>query len=169
MTPFRFEIEFRGDEEDYWRAFFDDDCTREQYELIGMSRFDVLEREDDGDRLTRALYVGPERDFPAIIKKVFGTSSGVHDTTVWYRSEGYAETHVRTDMFASRIDISGRHSVQTVADGVFTRVFEGHISIRIPLVGGRIERIVYNQMKESYKLSSDVTQTWLDRWTLEAP
>lgn len=168
MTPYHFEHEFHGTEELYWRAFFDDDCVRDQYEQIGISRFEVVDRHDDGETLTRRTYVIPKRDFPAIIKKVFGTSSGFHETTVWRRSQGIAETEVITDMFSKRIEIVGKHSIKPLSGDRFHRVFEGYIDIRIPLVGARVERIVYSQMDESYKLSSDVTQTWLERWAAEA-
>ena len=167
MTPFYLEKEFRGTREHYWRAFFDDACTREQYDLIGVRAFEVKDRRDDGETLVRTLRVLPARDFPAFMRKLFGTSLGFTETTTWYRSEGRAETRVTPDMMAARIDITGTHSVIDTPSGGLARVFSGQIAIAIPLVGTRIERLVHDDLEKSYVQSSEITQAWLDRFAAE--
>lgn len=164
MTPFRLIQDFRGTRADYWRAFFDDDCTREQYDLIGVRSFEVKERRESESSLVRTLRVSPERDFPAFMRKIFGASLGFTETTTFHRERGVAETSVIPDMMANRIDIAGTHSIIENAAGGLSRVFEGHIGIAIPLVGKRIETLVYDDLVKSYRQSSEVTQAWLDRW-----
>lgn len=167
MTQFRLEREFRGTRAQYWRAFFDDDCSREQYDLVGVRSFEVVHRHDDGDTLVRAVRVIPKRDFPAFMRKVFGTSLGFTETTTLHREDGYAETRVVPDMLAKRVNIAGKHSVIEADSGGLARVFEGHIEVALPLVGGRIEQLVYKDLAKSYEQSSAVTQAWLDRWAAD--
>lgn len=164
VTPFHLQKEFRGSREHYWRAFFDDACTREQYDLIGVRLFEIKELRDDGETLVRTMRVIPRRDFPAFMRKLFGTSLGFTETTTWYRSQDRAETRVTPDMMAGRIDIAGTHAVIDTPSGGLARVFSGQISIGIPVVGARIERMVHDDLAKSYAQSSEITQAWLDRW-----
>ena len=168
MTPFHFECGFRGEIADYWRAFFDDECAREQYDLIGVREFKVLDRHDDGETLVRSVRVNPKRDIPGFMRKIFGTSLGFVETTTFYRSQGYAETKVVSDLLTKRTRIGGTHRVRELPSGKLVRVFEGHVGIDVPLVGRRIEKFIIADIDKSYAKSTEITQLWLDRWTLES-
>lgn len=168
VTPFLFECQLRGTTDFYWRAFFDDDCAREQYDLIGVRHFEVVDRRDDGATLTRSVRVVPKRDFPLFFRKVFGASLGFVETTTFHRERGFAETSVIPDMMASRTHVSGSHRVRTLPSGDLVRSFEGKVGVSVPLVGKRIERFVLDDIEKSYGQSTEVTQVWMDRWLLEA-
>lgn len=162
MTPFRFEREFVGDAEAYWHAFFDEDCSREQYEAVGVRSFEVVELSRDDRGVRRSVRVVPARDLPAMIRRVTGASLGYLETTVYRRAEGTAETVVVPSTLASRIEVVGTHRI-TASGGSISRVFEGTVAVRLPLVGRRIERIVLDDMAASYRLGAAITQAWMDR------
>lgn len=164
MTPFRLEHEFCATPALYWRAFCDSECARAQYELVGVRSFEIMRWDDEGDTFVRSVRVTPRRDFPGFMRKVLGTSLSFTETTTLYRQDGYAETRVTPDMMASRVGIAGKHTLIETGPDRVTRVFEGQIEVAIPLVGGRIEQVVYDDMVKSYQQSSTVSQSWIDRW-----
>ncbi len=162
MIPFRFEHEFRGSVARYWELFFDDDVQRAQFERVGVKVFEILERVDTGDTITRRLHVVPKRDIPAVIKKVTGASLGYTEQTTLYRRRNVADTVVVPTTLGGRTVIGGQHTVTELGDGRFVRAFVGAITIAVPLVGKKIEKAIFEDMERSYADGAKITQGRLD-------
>jgi hypothetical protein len=158
---FRFEHEFRGTVEAYWRAFFDDALTRDQYERLGVRELEVVERREDDEALARTLRVVPARELPAVLRRLTGASLGYTETTVLDRRAGVATTTVVPDTLADRITIGGRHVVTSPSPGAIVRTFEGSVEVRVAVIGGRIERAIVEDMRRSYAASAAMTQAAL--------
>jgi hypothetical protein len=81
---------------------------------------------------------------------------------VWHRAAQRAETTVVPSVLAGRVSIGGTVTLDVPAPDRVRRVFEGAIDVRVPLVGGRIERSIFEDMTASYELGAEITQRWLD-------
>lgn len=162
MTEFRFEHVFAGRADDYWWAFFDEECTRRQYDAVGVRAFEILERRETDDEIVRVIRVSPARDLPGFIRAITGASLSYTETSRLDRAAGIATTEVEPQTLSSRIEMRGTHRLEVVDADHFRRVFAGHIDARVPLVGRRIERAVLADMEESYKTGAALTQGFLD-------
>lgn len=162
MTEFRFEHTFDGSAGDYWWTFFSDECTREQYEAVGVRDFDVIERTDDGQRVVRVVRVTPARELPGFIRKLTGASLSYTERTELDRIAGTATTEVTPATLGGRITVRGTHRIEALSGDRIERVFSGAIEARVPLVGGRIESAILADMESSYALSAGITQAWMN-------
>ena len=163
MTELRFEHVFDGTAGDYWWAFFSEECTRQQYEAIGVRELELVEHSDDGTVVTRVLRVAPARDLPGFIRKLTGASLSYTETSRLDRRTGVATTEVTPSTLASRVSVRGTHQVTPLPKGRLERVFSGVIEARVPLVGPRIEAAVLADMETSYARSAAITQAWMKR------
>ena len=168
MTEFRFEHVFAGCADDYWWAYFNEECTRQQYDAVGVRAFDLLELSDDGETVVRSIKVTPARDLPGFIRKLTGATLTYTETSTYTRSSGVAKTVVTTHTLSKRIAMSGETRLEVVDDGHVKRIFTGTIDARIPLVGKRIERAVLDDMEKSYAESAEMTQGFIDQRRAES-
>jgi hypothetical protein len=62
-----------------------------------------------------------------------------------------------------RAHIGATYRVAPVGPGRVRRVYEGKATVKIPLVGGRVERGSVDELEASLKRTAQCTQEWLDR------
>ncbi|MEE9392703.1 MAG: DUF2505 family protein [Planctomycetota bacterium] len=164
MADFRFEHEFRGSQDHYWQIFFDREASATQMESEGITDYEFLELSVDGPIWRRVITATPSRDLPSVIRKVTGASLGYTETTLFDKAAGTAKTSVVTKTMGKRIDFGGTHSLETVSDGVFRRIFAGAVNVRITLVGKRVEKAIMADMAKSYERGAVLTQKRLEGW-----
>lgn len=162
MTEFSFSHVFAGRADDYWWAFFDEECTRRQYDAVGVRAFEVLERTETDAELVRVVRVTPARELPGFIRKLTGASLSYTETSRLDRAAQIATTEVVPATLSGRIEMGGTHRLEAVDADRFRRVFEGRIDARVPLVGRRIEAAVLADMEASYAAGARLTQSFLD-------
>jgi hypothetical protein len=162
VSEFSFEHVFAGRADDYWWAFFDEGCTRRQYDAVGVRAFEIIELADRGDEVVRILRVTPARELPGFIRKLTGASLSYTETSRLDRGAGVATTEVVPETLSGRIELRGTHRLEPVDSDRFKRIFEGVIDARIPLVGRRVERAVLADMESSYATGAELTQSFMD-------
>jgi hypothetical protein len=162
VKEFRFEHVFAGRADDYWWAFFDEGCTRQQFDAVGVRGFEIIELSDNGDEVVRILEVSPARDLPGFIRKLTGASLRYTETSRLDRRSGIATTEVVPATLSGRVELRGTHRLEPVDADHVRRVFTGTIAARVPLVGKRIETAVLADMEKSYATGAALTQSFMD-------
>lgn len=163
MTPFRLEREFRGGLDDFWAVYFDRAYTEECYKRVRARECTIVRLDDEGDVVRRTLRIVPERDLPAVVRKIVGASLGWIEESTLYRAENRCDIVVTPTVLADRSTITFDYRVSAVADDRVLRTCDGSVEIRVPVVGGRIERLIVEDMMASYEAGADLTQEFLDR------
>jgi hypothetical protein len=163
VTNFAITHDFRGDAPGYWQVFFDEEFKTEQYRRIGVRDRKVLAREEDSDTIRMQEHLIPGRDLPGFLKKLLGGDLGYTEHTTFWKKKNRIDFHAVPTLLRERTKIRGVFSIVTVAPGKLRRTFEGDIDVNVPLVSGKVERTVIDDIQRSYDIAAQVTQEWLNR------
>ncbi|HUH05932.1 MAG TPA: DUF2505 family protein [Kofleriaceae bacterium] len=163
MTPFRFEHEFRADSAaQFWRGYFDEQHIAHLDAELGLRARELKERREDEHTLYRVVRVVPERELPGWLRKLTGAGLDYEERLTFHKDENRCELLILPSLFSSRTRIEGTYDVQELGPGRLLRRFFGEIDIRVPVIGGRVERSVLADMESSYRRAMVMTQAWLD-------
>jgi hypothetical protein len=135
------------------------------YELLGqlpkLGRPEVLAREEDGHLvrlLVRYRFTG---DLSPAVRKVIDPARLTwveHTTHDLARLE--VDFRMAPDHYADKLRSSGRYHFE--ADGEQTRrVAEGDLNVRVPIVGGAVERAIISGMREHLTEEISVVESFL--------
>jgi hypothetical protein len=159
---FHVEHTFRGiDLPAYERLFFDEPFNIELCKHTKLGRTLVKLEDKDGRRL-RVVRVAPERDIPAPVAKVLGTTKLEFTESVDYQlGAGSARWSSEPSILRDKVESRGTFSFQ-VAPGGVRRVVDGVVNVKIFGVGGLVERFVVADIEKSYDKAAEFTQRWID-------
>ena len=155
--------DFECDAERYWRTFFSDEYNGALDERMHMTRT-VLERtEDDAGIRRRIRFDLGARELPALVKKVAGDKIGYEERSVWRRADSTMEIHIEPTMPALRgkVDMTGTFRVVPDRPGTVRREIRANVTVRVPLLGGQLERLVTGELRKSYDATAALTRHWL--------
>ena len=147
----------------YWEAFFDDaygaalwpaldiKCERIKFERIG---------EGDALEIHREQKLIPNREVPALMQKfVKGGFSYVERNH--YKARDSAMRTVTTPGFmADKITTGGLYRVEALGPTRCKRIWEGEVDVSIPLLGGKVEKMLVDEVRESYRKATEFTRRW---------
>jgi hypothetical protein len=67
-------------------------------------------------------------------------------------------------MLSDRFDMKGDYTVSPLDGGKrCRRDFKGNVKVSIPLIGGRIETYMIDEMKRNYDLAAATTRRWIEK------
>lgn len=150
--------------ERYWQVFFDDTYNAELFKRLKVGR-EVLEvkREGEGQDLVvrRKIRLSPEREVPALVKKfVKGAVTYTEENVFTARSNSMAVVTIPGFM-ADALTTRGTYRVQSLGPDKVRRTWEGFIDCKIPLLGGKVEKHIVEEVTQSYRDTTDFTRKWL--------
>jgi hypothetical protein len=122
---------------------------------------DVLERTRDGAASRERVRVSPRRELPMLAQKALGAARFSYVQIVDGNDDTMTTTwKVVSDLIADKVMCSGTSKVLPTDTGC-ERIIEGEIKVAIPLVGGTIEKVVFEQIEKSYDRAADVIRRHL--------
>ncbi len=160
---FRVEHVFRGIElAQYEKLYFHEPFNVELCEATRLERT-LVKFQKKGKKLERVVKVAPDREIPAPVAKVLGTSKLEYSEHVTYDFGSYV-VHWRTEpaVLRDRILSSGTFTFQARPGGV-ARIVDGTIEVKIFGLGGLVERFIVADVEKSYARAAEFTQKWIDR------
>jgi len=162
VTPFCFEHEFVAPSPAaVCAAYFESQADQDL--ALEITRREVLELDDTGDKLVRVCRVVPKRQLPALLKPFASTPLHYIERVVWHRDANEIEIEMRPSLF--RATIRARYRVERVSSDArsLRRRYTGDVSVDVALLAGRIERTIVAEFERSIPLAAVCTQNWLDR------
>jgi hypothetical protein len=106
----------------------------------------------------RIEMVQPNTDIPAFAKKIAGESTRAIQTESW-RDGTVADFAVASP--GKPVGISGTRALVPDGDGTLD-TFTGEAKATLPLVGGKIEKLVVGKLKDSWDTEHGVGVAWLE-------
>ena len=162
MTPFRMQDVFKTDPATFWQVFFDRAFNEHLYAKIGVKERTVSVQREDDRTITRHMRVIPVRDLPAFMAKLIPGDFGYDEEVVLEKATGIMQVKARPT-FGTRNELKGTIHLDPTGEGEISRIFEGIVKVEVPLVGGKIERIVLEDVVRSNTVTTAVTRSWLAR------
>jgi hypothetical protein len=163
MSHFVISHDFDTDPETFWKLFFHEPYKVAMYERIGIKERTILSRKDDGDTQSFSERIVPKRDLPDVIKKVVKGDFGYTETSTFTLSKNHGDVKIEPTLMRDKTRISAKYTLTPLGPGRVRRTFEGDITVSIPLLGGRIEKTIIEDMRRSYDIVAEVTREWLKK------
>jgi hypothetical protein len=148
----------------YWEMFFDADYGNALWPALDI-RCEVLklERKGEGDALEiiREQRLTPNRELPALIEKFVKGALTYVERNDYKAKDGVMRTVTTPSFMTDKIDSRGVYRIESVGPARCKRIWDGEIDVSIPLVGGRIEKMLVDEVRESYRKATDFTRRWI--------
>lgn len=152
--------EFDTDVKSYWDTFLLPEFSAALMSGLKMKNYKVLERTDDGTTFKRIQSMEPQVAMPALFAKMIPDMSYTEfDTLVW--STNTMKIRIELASMKDKIKTHGDYMVTPLGEGRCRREFKGEVNVGIALIGGKAEKFVVEQMKESYEVATRITREWI--------
>ncbi|MBL9103691.1 MAG: DUF2505 domain-containing protein [Myxococcales bacterium] len=148
----------------YWDVYFDDAYNAELYRRLRIGR-EVLEvqREGEGEDLVvrRKVRLTPQREVPGIVSKFVKGALMYTEQNVFTRRTNTLEVVTIPGFMADKLTTRGTYKVQALGPNKVRRTWQGEVSCSIPLVGGKVERHIVDEVTAGYRDTTEFTRKWL--------
>ena len=153
--------DFPGMSPDQWFEIYLDDGFNEELERrLDVKTRKVLESTRDGDIVTRRVRMEP--NVPGMLKKFVKDGMSVEETSKVYLDRHFVEWGTDVAIARDRFKSSGTLEVTAQGDGC-RRVLRGTVEVKIPLMGGKIEKKILETIHQSYEIATALMKEWQNR------
>jgi hypothetical protein len=163
VSHFAIAHDFAGTPDAFWKIFFDETFNLELYQRIKVKERKMLDRREDEQTIYFSVKIMPERDLPGFIKKILGGDLGYTESSTYFKGKNYLDVNIEPTLMKDKTKMKAVYRLTETAPGKLTRTFEGDIDVSVPLVGGKVERTIIDDMTRSYDVAAQVMSEWLAR------
>jgi hypothetical protein len=82
-----------------------------------------------------------------------------HD--VYNRERSSMDVRIEPALMKDRFHMTAVYAVTPLGEGRCRREFSGEVKISVPLLGGRIEKMMIEQLNDAYEVAARVTRQWV--------
>jgi hypothetical protein len=157
---FSFVHEFDIDPQGFWDLFFSEPYEEDLYKRLRMRSRTVLERKDEGNILKRTQRMEPPMNIPSWASSVV-KETGYTEYDVLDKKASRMEVRIEPAMMKDRFHITSWFQVTPAGPGRCRREYAGEIKISVPLLGGKLEKLMVDQLREAYDTAAQVTREWV--------
>ena len=166
MIEYEIVDEFNTTPDAYWEMFFSDAYNDALWKHLDIER-EVLEfrREGEGDAevIHRVQKLTPRRDVPSALRKLVKDAIAYEERNVWRRKTSIMEVVTIPNFFADKFTAKGTYRLEATGPDKLRRIWKANCECRVPLVGGKVEKHVVDEVKRSYQATTIFTRNWLSR------
>jgi len=153
---------FECDPETLWALFNDDAEFNERLEAASGVCREVVERHDEGDVQVWRLRCASKKELPKFMAKALGAKHLTYDQVSRFdRARNELQWDVVPTLLSDRVTATGVTRL-IPGDGECERVIDGEITVRIPLIGGRIEKKLVEEIQGSYEKAAQIAADLID-------
>ena len=158
---FRLEQRFPGSVEEVEAAYVDPDLFAYLRDLADLGRPELLDRTDgDGTVRLRVRYAFTGELGPPLTTLVDAARiTWVEESTLDRRTH-HTEFHIVADHYPDRLHCNGTVDLTDDGAGGTIRVAQGKLEVKIPFVGGKVERAVVDSLKDQAVTQARVVGEW---------
>lgn len=166
MQTYRVSDEFALGADAFWDMFWSEDYCQKLNDAIEL-KWELLELEfqGEGDDRTakRVQRLTPKREVPKLMKKFVDGAIAYTEHNTWRRGDNLLVCKTVPNFMADKITSEGDYIVEPLGPDRVRRVYEGKIECRVPLVGGKVEKMLVDEIRESYKRAGDFTHKYIEQ------
>lgn len=159
---FRFIHDFDIDPTSFWEMFFSEAFEDELFRGLKMRSWKVLVRREEGSTLHRHVKLEPDIAIPSWATSVV-KETGYTEIDLYSKAESKMDVRIEPAVMRDRFHLSGVFAVTPLGPGRCRREFSGEIRVSVPLLGGKIEKFMLDQIRDGYDQAARVTQAFIAR------
>lgn len=164
MIEYEIIDEFLTTPERYWEMFFSDAYNVALWQTLDIER-KVIEfrREGEGQEavIHRVQRLTPRRDVPSALRRLVKDAVSYEERNVWRAKDNCMEVVTIPNFFADKFTATGTYRLVGKGDGKLDRIWKANCACRVPLVGGKVEQHVVEEVKRSYTATTIFTRKWI--------
>jgi hypothetical protein len=156
---FRITHDFDVTPEIYFgKIHFDDEYNRRLHKAMALKEYSVFEKNEDEKELRRKIRVVPERDIPSMLKKIVGDAGlSYTEISTFHKKEYRIDWKVITDIMKDKVDSHGHFLVAPLGQGRCRREVDGVVEVKVFGVGGMVEKLIVENLQDSYEKAAQTT------------
>jgi hypothetical protein len=160
----RFEVvqELSGAPADFWSVLLDMAYVREFNAAAGIE-VELLRLERHGSRVERDVRYRSARPVPLVLRPFMPDGIGYVEHGVLDLVAQRYEHRLEPMPLGSRAELRATISLEVIAPERFRRTYAGAFDVRVPLIGGRLERDAAQAMMNENPESAALTQRWVEQ------
>ena len=157
---FRFVHDFDVEPAGFWEMFFSEAFENELFRGLKMKTWKVLERRDEASKLHRTVKIEPDMAVPSWATSVV-KETGYTEIDVFHKADSKMDVKIDPAVMRDRFQLSGVFAVTPLGPGRCRREFSGEIKVSVPLLGGKIEKFMIDQIRDGYDQAARITRDYL--------
>ena len=159
---FRLEQRFPGSVEEVEEAYVDPDLFAHLHQLADLGRPELLDKVDEGGTVRlRVRYAFTGELGPPLTNLVDAARITWVEESTLDRATHRTEFHIVADHYPDRLRCKGTVELTDDGAGGTIRVAEGKLEVKIPFVGGKVERAVVDSLVDQAATQARVVGEWL--------
>ncbi len=164
MQEVTFEHRFGCTPEAYWALYFNEAFTQTMLVGgLGFTSVDVSPVQETPTELRRTMDVVPKLNLPDAVRHALGPAFGYHEDGRFDRASQTWNFDLRMNALPERIKISGSLTLRQDGENASIRTSTVRVDIKVPLVGGLIERACLANVRSGWEDSA----RWFERYLHE--
>ena len=164
MINYEIVDEFATTPQKYWDMFFSEEYNRALWQHLDIE-WDLvkLERTGEGDNevIHRIQRLTPKRDVPAALRRLVKDAVSYEERNVFRRRDSIMEVVTIPNFFGDKFDAKGTYELVAKGDNKLDRIWKANCKCSVPLVGGKVEKHVVEEVKRSYQASTKFTRQYI--------
>lgn len=161
---YRIEDTFDVSVERYWEMFFSEPYNAALWPALDIG-WELLKFERRGEgsqlRIVREQRLTPRREVPKLIAKLVSGAITYLEKNEFVAADNAMKTVTIPGFAAERINTVGTYRLEPLGEDKCKRVWDGVCECRIPLIGGKIEKLLVEEVRESYRRTTEFTRKWI--------
>lgn len=157
------EVRFPASSDVVIKAFTDKDFHLKKVDALGSTGVELLDDSDDPDhfyvKIRRQMPV--EVDVPGALKKLVPSTATLVHKDAWSASSKTG--HIDIDISGVPVDLSAEVSLRDEGDECVYR-YEWNIKAKVPLVGGKLEKLLAEDMDQKIPKETEASIPLLDAY-----
>jgi len=160
---YRIEDDFDVSADHYWEVFFSEECGKPMWDALDIDhKMLSFEREGEGESLVirRKQQLTPRREVPALIAKFVKGAITYREENVFVKAKNAMETVTISNILPDKIVNTGVYRLEPLGPNKCRRIWDGVCKCKVPLVGGKVEKMLVQEVRESYRRATDFIRQW---------
>ncbi len=157
---FSFVHEFDTDVASYWKLFLSDPFNEDLFRELKIRERKVLKFEDNGKTLYRTQKMEPTTPLPGFLQSMIKDMGYTEiDKLDW--ASNIMRIIIEPASMKDRFKMEGDYVVTPLGDKRCRREFKGEVKVSMPLIGGKVEKFMMEQLRDAYDTAARVTRKWI--------
>jgi hypothetical protein len=157
IMKFSYTQTFPKDSAAVLRMFCDPAYHEKLQKALGAWDYRQLEHSDDGKR----YLVNSDAPLPGFAKKILGESSSVTQEETWDRASKTGEVTISVKGLPATTRC---HTALKDSGGGCSKTFNWEVAVKIPLIGGKVEQLIVDDIKRKNPVDEAASQKLLKNY-----
>ena len=148
----------------FWEVFFSDEYNAGLWPALEVDYKRLkFERSGEGKdlRIIREQELTPHRQAPKVVQKMVSGTVSYVEKNDFSAAKSAIQIVTIPNFAADRVDNHGEFRVEARGDDKCERIWAGVCKVKIPLVGGQVEKYLVGEIQESYRRATEYTRKFL--------